>query len=97
MAHDINGWMQRLRRQFERGDKAANVMAQPVAWAEVNDLHPATTWEEGRQATVKHLRELARKANEIADYAEALAPYRRLPDDTGGRSAMDLTDPDNIP
>lgn len=75
-AHDINNRMALLRRQYDRADEAANVMAQPVAWATVNDHNPETTWEEGRQDAIKQLREMARLANEIADDAETLPPWQ---------------------
>lgn len=75
MAHHIDGWITRLLRQVQQTEEAANVMSAPVAWAEVNDLNPVTTWAEGRQETIKHLRETARLANEIADYAATLPAY----------------------
>lgn len=77
MTHDINDQMQRLRRYFERADEAANVMAQPVAWAQVNDYNPAATWADGREETIRLLRGLAALANEIADHAATLPAWEQ--------------------
>lgn len=75
MTHDIDVWMSQLRRQMERVGEAANVMAQPVAWAEVGDCNPVTTWAEGRREAITLLRQLAQLAQRIADDAETLPPW----------------------
>lgn len=74
MSH-INVQVAQLKRQFDRVQDAAVVMASPVAWSEVNDLNPVTTWAEGRDDAVKRLRELAQIATDAADYAETIPPY----------------------
>lgn len=72
MENNITGWMKRLHLLSARADEAACIMAQPVAWSKLTDRDPITTWAEGRQCVVIHLRALAGLANEIAGLAEAL-------------------------
>jgi len=74
--HNINEGLIQLRRQYDRVDQAASVMAQPVAWAAENDYNPVTTWAEGRDDAVRHLREMARMAEALAETAANMPPYK---------------------
>lgn len=73
--HNINSQLENLRRAMLRVEDAADVMACPKEWAEVDDRNPVATWENGRQAAIERLRDLAMLAMEISQITLALPAY----------------------